>query len=122
MWKIPDLRRAYEERLSKLQKQELELEDSLVALDRPKSNFHDMFEPAMEVLANSHKIWKNGSYAWRRAILRLAFASDVVYAHDEGLRTAEISFPFQVLASVSAGDPVLVEPRGSWWSQGESNP
>src|SRR5690606_9413344 len=81
----PDLRRAYEERLSKLQKQELELEDSLVALDRPKSNFHDMFEPAMEVLANPHRIWKNGSYAWRRAILRLAFASDVVYAHDEGL-------------------------------------
>lgn len=48
----------------------------------------------------------------QQAVLRLSFAEPLRYSRNEGYRTAEITFPFKVLAEFSTPKCGMVEPRG----------
>ncbi len=48
----------------------------------------------------------------QQTVLRLTFAEPLRYSRNEGYRTAEITFPFKVLAEFSTPKCGMVEPRG----------
>ena len=71
-----------------------------------------MFEHALRFLANPYNTWENGTFADRRNVLKLAFASKLKYSRDEGLRTPETSIPFKVLGGFWDGKKEMAHPTG----------
>ncbi len=77
-----------------------------------QGRLNDFIEPALEFLANPWNIYEKGGFALKRTVLKLAFAEPLRYSRNEGYRTAEITFPFKVLADFSTLKCGMVEPRG----------
>ena len=99
----PDLRKSYETRLLKIRHEEKLLEEKLMTWDKPAADFEEMFEPAMQFLARPYEIWMNGDETWRRALLRVVFASKVKCCPEIGLRTAELSLASRLVPRQAKG-------------------
>ncbi len=103
--------RAYETKIEKLEREKLRLADQLEKAGAPKGHLDEFIEPALKFLSNPWNIYQKGSFALRQTVLRLAFAEPLRYSRENGYRTAEITFPFKVLADFSTpkcgmvGDP-----------------
>ena len=103
---------AYEDKLERLQMEQVATKEKLDNLTVEEGSFEDLFEHSMEFLSSPCKIWKNGDYVWQRTVLRLAFSEKLTYCSKEGLQTPKFSFPFRVLSDAKNRKGDLVEPRG----------
>ena len=104
--------KAYEGKIAKLEREKLLLTEKAARIVPPKGRLEEFIEPALEFLGNPWNLYKNGSLAFKRTVLRLAFAEPLRYSLKSGYRTAEISFPFKVLAEISTPKGEMVEPIG----------
>ena len=104
--------RAYEGKIAKLEREKLLLTEKAARIVPPKGRLEEFIEPALEFLGNPWNLYENGSLAFKRTVLRLAFAEPLRYSRESGYRTANSAFPFKVLAEISTSKGEMVEPRG----------
>ena len=67
----------------------------------PKGRLEEFIEHALAFLASRWNLYEKGEFAFKRTVLKLAFAEPLRYSRNDGYRTAEITFPFKVLADIS---------------------
>ena len=94
---------AYEKRISKLEQEKIATYERIENSGKPRYTLEESFEHAFQFLSSPWYIWKNSDLAWKRTVLRLAFASPISYCRNEGLRTPEISMPFKALTDFQSG-------------------
>ena len=104
--------KAYESKIAKLEREKLLLAEKVDRIVPPKGRLEEFIEPALDFLANPWNLCENGTLAFKRTVLRLAFSEPLRYSRDSGYRTAEIALPFKVLAEISTSKGKMVEPRG----------
>ncbi len=102
---------AYEKRIEKLEREKLVLAEKASQIVPPQGRLEEVIEHALAFLANPWNIYEKGSFALKRTVLKLAFVEPLRYNRFEGYRTAEITFPFKVLAGFFNSRGGLVEPR-----------
>ena len=100
---------AYEKRIEELERTKIRLAEQAATAVPSKGHPSEFIEPALMFLTNPWNIYKNGSFALKRTVLKLAFAEPLRYSRNEGYRTAEITFPFRVLADFSSLKCGMVE-------------
>ena len=76
-----------------------------------KGRFEDCMELALRFLSSPWKIYKNGDFAMRQTVLRLAFAEPNRYCQNGMYGTPEFSFPFKYLGSFSGSKSEMVLPE-----------
>ncbi len=104
--------KAYETKIARLEREKLVLSDKAARIVPPRGRLEEFIEPALQFLANPWNLYENGSLTFKRTVLRLAFVEPLRYAPESGYRTAEISFPFKVLAEISTSKCGMVGPEG----------
>jgi len=95
--------KAYEQRISKLEKDKLVLAEKLKNGLGPKRTFEEMFELAFTFLANPWKLWSSGRLEDKRTVLKLTFADRLAYQRGTGLRTPKTTSPFNMLRDIPMG-------------------
>ncbi len=100
--------KAYEERITKLEREKLVLVERGENWAPPKGKCEECIELALNFLSSPCKIYENGGHAECSLVAKLAFAKPVRYSRKEGYRTPEISFPFKVLRDISDGHGEMV--------------
>jgi site-specific DNA recombinase len=108
----PTLITAYEKRIEKMEREKLILDEKLHNKGKPMHTFEQMFEHALQFLSNPWKLWKSGNLIAQRTVLRLAFAEQITYARNEGLRTPKTTLPFKVLEGFSCQKKIMAEEQG----------
>lgn len=98
----PSVIGAYEKRIEELEHDKIRLAQRAESAVPSEARLSEFIEPAMAFLASPWNIYKNGNFALKRTVLKLAFAEPLRYSRNEGYRTAEITFPFKVLADFSS--------------------
>jgi hypothetical protein len=100
---------AYESRNDKLERDKLVLNDRIAKSVPPKGRLEDCIELSLKFLSSHCNIWKNGDFAMRQAVLRLAFAEPLRYSQKGVYETPKLSFPFKYLGEflVSKSEMVL---------------
>jgi len=93
---------AYEKRIDKLGEQ-------AAMKIPPKGRLEELIEHALTFLGNPWKLYENGSFAFKRTVLKLAFAEPLRYCRHKGYRTAKTTIPFKVLADISNQKCGMVE-------------
>jgi len=97
----PTVIRAYEGKISELERGKTKLQDQLARYNAPASGtFEEKLEPALQFLANPWKIWESGQITLRRMVLKLAFTDRITYHRNQGARTTKIALPFKALGGV----------------------
>ncbi|WP_423317304.1 zinc ribbon domain-containing protein [Paracoccus sp. KR1-242] len=71
----------------------------------------EIFEHSKALLANPSNLWKNGSLATKKTVLRACFATPPGYTRTRGFRTPKTTPIFNALDAASEGEINLVEPR-----------
>jgi hypothetical protein len=95
---------AYEEKIARLEKSKVRLQDSLIYHAPKQGRLEEMLEHSLQFLANPCKPWDSGNIVARRILLRLAFVDRFAYHRIEGARTPELSIPFKVLGVFQYGE------------------
>ena len=103
---------AYERRIAKLEKEKLSAAEKLNQKPGPKRSFEEMFEHACTFLSSPSNIWRNGSDAARKMVLKLAFTERLEYAREAGFRTPKTTLPFKVLGDFLSGRNGMAEREG----------
>ena len=104
----PSVIGAYETRLAKLEREKFVLAEKSASAVPPKGRLEEVIELSMKFLASPWNIYKNGDYATRQTVLRLAFVEPLQYSRNQGYRTPEISFPFKVLEGITGQKKEMV--------------
>lgn len=73
---------AYETRIEKFERDKLILNDKIAKSVPPKGPLEDCIELSLKFLSSPWNIWKNGDFAMRQAVLRLAFAEPLRYSQN----------------------------------------
>ena len=108
----PTVIAACENKIAKLEREKLVLEEKRLTSGNPRGRFEDMFELAMRFLASPSKLWVSGSHAHRRLVLKLTFADRLSYCRKLGFRTPETTLPFKALVSFHEGQSAMAERVG----------
>ena len=103
---------AYEARIEKLERQKIRLTEQAGQTVPPQGRLEEFIEDALTFLANPWNHYERGSFHLKRTVLKLAFAEPLRYSRNNGYRTAEVTFPFKVLADFRTRRCGMVEPRG----------
>ena len=103
---------AYEDRIAKLEREKLLLQERSANIAAPVRGFEESFELALGFLSNPWKIWEKGDLLLKRAVLRLAFVEPVAYDRKQGVRTPIYAFPFKALEGLKLGKCEMAHPRG----------
>jgi site-specific DNA recombinase len=96
----PTVITAYENKIAKLEREKLVLEEKRPARGNPRGRFEDMFELAMRILSNPSRLGFR-VHAQRRPVLKLTFADRLSYCWKLGLRTSEMTLPFKAFGVFS---------------------
>ena len=88
------------------------LTEKLQNQSKPKHAFDEMFELAMNFLANPWNLWDSGQINLRKAVLRLAFSERITYLRNEGFRTPKTALPFKVLGGFCGDKREMARPEG----------
>jgi hypothetical protein len=88
---------AFEKRIEELEREKQILNEKRDQVVKPKRQFKDVFEPAMEFLSNPCKLNEIGSFTMKRIVLKLAFKPLIPYTKETGARTAQPSEIFDFL-------------------------
>ena len=99
---------AYESRIEKLERDKLVLNDKIAKSVPPKGRLEDCIELSLKFLSSPWNIWKNGDFAMRQAVLRLAFAEPLRYSQNGVYETPKFSFPFKCLGGFSGSKSEMV--------------
>ena len=105
---------AYESRIEKLERDKLVLNDRITKSVPPKGRLDDCIELSLKFLSSPWNIWKNGDFAMRQAVLRLAFAEPLRYSQNGVYETPKFSFPFKCLGEFSGS-------KAKWCCEGGLN-
>lgn len=99
---------AYEYKIEKLERDKILLKEKIDNAVPEKGRFEDCMELALQFLSSPWKIYKNGDYAMRQTVLRLAFAEPLRYCQNGMYGTPELSFPFKYLRGFSGQKSEMV--------------
>ena len=105
---------AYEDKIDKLERDKFVLQEKIDKAVPYKGRLEDCIEPSLRFLASPWRIYKNGDFAMRQPVLRLAFAEPLRYAPNEMYRTPEFSFPFRYLGG-------FLSKKARWCCRRDSN-
>ncbi len=75
---------AYEKKIAMLEEQKLISAKKLQNKEKLRHAFDELFELALQLLANPWNIWNSGQLHLRRIVLRLAFSGRISYHRSEG--------------------------------------
>ncbi|MCB9976609.1 MAG: recombinase family protein [Rhodospirillales bacterium] len=103
---------AYEERITKLERQKLVSQEKLQNAGGSLYPFEQMFQHSMAFLSNPWKLWASGKLELRRLVLKLTFADKLPYHRKEGLPTPALSLPFNMLRRIAGEDFKMARPSG----------
>lgn len=103
---------ALEARIEKLSKEKLALTEKLASGSQPIKSKEKSLRTALTFLASPCKIWESDRIENKRAVLKLAFAGNLLYVREEGFRTAELSLPFKALSDFSGAKKRMVGDDG----------
>ena len=95
---------AYESRIEKLEREKLVLHERIAKSVPPKGRLEDCIELSLKFLSSPWNIWKNGNFAMRQTVPRLAFAEPLRCSQNGVYETPKFSFPFKYLGN-------LLEPK-----------
>ena len=87
---------AYETRIDKLERDRIVLQEKIENAVPEKGRLENCMELAMRFLSSSWNIYKNGDYALRQTVLRLAFAKPLRYSLNGVYGTPEFFLPIQI--------------------------
>lgn len=104
--------KAYEGKIRALEERKVELRERLASMGKLRKDFQTTFRTAMEFLANPYRVWALGEIAYRRLVLKTAFAERIAYVRGKGFRTFQISLPFRLLERSVAGIKEMVDATG----------
>ena len=108
----PDLRSRYEVRLRQIDLDKVKLNEKMIAYGQPKQTFDAAYRTAMLFLSNPLKLWVSEVGEGKISVLKLAFSEKLIFARDEGYRTAKTSMPFSLLEALPGNISGLVELSG----------
>ena len=91
------VQRAFERKVEKLERDKLLIEEKLSQKPGPKRGFEEMFELAMQFLANPWKLWASDRIEDKRTVLKLTFSERLAYSRNSGFRTPKTTTPFNTL-------------------------
>jgi site-specific DNA recombinase len=100
---------AYEKRIDTLEREKLVLQEQLENTTKNRRPFAEMFELAMQFLANPQKLWQNGQLAHKRTVLKLAFADQLKYCQKTGLQTPKLSKIFRMIQEINPLNSQMAE-------------
>ncbi len=103
---------AYENRIERLEREKIEVTEKMANCGKPMRDFDSTLRTALGFLANPYKLWASGRLEDQRAVLKLAFTDHLVYARNEGFRTAKTTPPFNVLGGFSCSENKMARPEG----------
>ena len=103
---------AYETRISELEQEKALIDDETARIASPAHSFEEMFELSMRFLANPYKIWEKGDLKVKRTVLRLVFSRPLVVSRENGVQTADTTFPFKALRFVEGTNLEMVPKVG----------
>jgi site-specific DNA recombinase len=107
-----EVAKAYERRVSELERQKLLMEEKRADLGKRPGSFDELFELAMGFLSKPYELWVSGSLALQKLVLRLTFAEHLVYCPKSGFRTPKTTMPFNLLEPFREGEKLMALPRG----------
>ena len=102
----------YENKIHKLEKEKVTIDQKIKNCGRPLKSFDETFEPAVRFLANPYKLWESERLEDKRSVLKLVFAERLTYDRNEGVRTSVLSLPFSLLSNLKGSEYAMVELRG----------
>ena len=103
---------AYERKIGELERDKLILAENIAKCGTPARDYDEVFQTAMDFLANPWNLWETGHLTDRRAMLKLVFPGSLVYSRESGFQTPEISLPFKALEGFSGPKNEMVRPAG----------
>ena len=103
---------AYEKRISKMESQKALLSEKLTSVGKPRRSFEEVFELAMNFLANPLILWRSGHIATRQTVLKLAFANRPAYSRETGFSNPEMALPFKPLEGFCGKDSQVADRAG----------
>ena len=95
-----------------LEKLKLIAAEKLQHQSKPQHAFEEMFELALNFLANPWNLWDSWQMHLRRMVLRLAFSERMVYHRNEGFRTPQTTLPFNTLGGSCGAESNMARPAG----------
>ena len=101
-------RPTYETRIDRLERDRIVLQEKIDNAVPEKGRLEDCMELALRFLSSPWNIYKNGDYALRQTVLRLAFAKPLRYNQNGVYGTPEFSFPFKYLEGISGSKSEMV--------------
>ncbi len=104
--------KAYEKKIKALKDEKRVLEEKAAQTKQPVRPFDEMYQTALNYLANPHKIWVCGGFEMRRNLLKLTFENRLVWDRKGMYRTPHLSLPFKVLGEVFTSKKLMVPRRG----------
>ena len=96
--------RAYESRIERLERDKLVLKEKINKSVPPKGRLEDCIQLSLRFLSSPWNLWKNGDFAARQTVLRLAFAEPLRCSQNGVYETPNLSFYFKCLGN-------LLEPK-----------
>ena len=99
---------AYEARISKLERDKITLQEKIDNMVPDKGRLEDCMELALRFLSSPWDIYKNGDFAMRQTVLRLAFSKPLRYSQNGVYGTPKFSFPFKYLGGISGSKSEMV--------------
>lgn len=109
---VPSVIAAYEERIAKLEREKLVIDEKRANASRPASSFDDTLRTALDFISSPWNLWKSERLEDRRTVLKLTFADRLHYMRNEGFRTASLSLPFNVLGKICGMESEMAPRRG----------
>ncbi len=101
---------AYEKKIAGLEKERLLIAEKQAKTGAPLHAYDEMFELAMQFLANPWKLWESGQSHLRRMVLRLAFAERISYHREKGFSNPKKAIPFNMLGGIEMGKCEMAHP------------
>ena len=78
----PTVSQAYEKRIEKLEREKIKLGEQAAMKVPPEGRLEQSIEHALMFLGNPWKIYENSGFAFKRTVLKLAFAARLRYSRD----------------------------------------
>lgn len=98
--KSPSVIAAYEKRIEKLEREKLVLAEKAEKPLPNEGRFEECIELSLKFLSRPWEIYKNGTYAVRQTVLRLAFSKPLTYSPEGVYGTPKTTLPFKVLGGL----------------------
>ncbi len=99
---------AYEGKIDKLERDKIVLQEKIGKAVPEKGRLEDCMELALSFLSSPWNIYKNGDFAMRQTVLRMAFSEPLTYSPNGVYGTPKFSFPFRYLEGISCRKSEMV--------------